>query len=146
MMKEQLKSTIEYCAANNFDDVLLILSNEIDVFNELIENQDILNLAVKFKSIDVVKILLSMGADARTDNSQLLCQAVADDKYKIAELLIKYGADVETDYNDPLRIALNMRNHRMSKLLIKKGANVNAALDAALKLDTALDAALKYCA
>lgn len=144
-MKKQLKRKIEYCAVNNCDESLKILLNGM-LPHEFNRNQDTLKLAVKHNSVNVVDVLLSYGADAKTDDSQLLCQAVADGKDEVAELLIKYGADVETDYNDPLRIALNMRNHRMCKLLIKKGANVNSALDAALKLDTALDSALKYCA
>ena len=68
-MKEQLRRTAEYCAINNFDDILNILSNEINR-NQLVQNQYILNLAIKHNSVDVVEILLSSGVDARTDNSE----------------------------------------------------------------------------
>lgn len=121
-IQSQLKDTVNYCAINNYDGVLISLINSSECTCHLTD-KIALELAIKNNSIEVVKILLAHGANASIDGSQLLCQSISDGKNEIAKLLIGYGADILADDNDPLRIACNTRNYSMIRFLIKKGAN-----------------------
>lgn len=92
-----------------------------------------LSLAVENGELEMVKYLLSMGADPdviQEDGSYALHFAVLYGYYDIAELLIKHGADV--NYTDPANADCTvlhtaaMSSTNLTRLLAEHGADVNA--------------------
>ena len=96
-----------------------------------------LGLASFFGHIDIVKSLLSKGANPNiAANNQFqvapIHSACAISNYEIAEILIKNGADVNAKQMrgvTPLHSAAHNGQTKLAKLLIDNGADINAKMD-----------------
>lgn len=126
----QLQQALFFSAKENFPHIIeILLENDPNAHEDNKEalvhadNEEALKLAVQGGNTDALQMLLSYGAKASVEQSQILCQAVADNKYEVATMLLDAGADACTDDNDPLRIACAVNNAEMVMLLIKHGAD-----------------------
>ncbi len=109
--------------------ILEILQKNPDVNCQFSNGMSGLYYALKHKRTNVVKLLLSKGADPnfKSGKSSILNWAIRYDRQRIARLLIEYGADVNAiDHktNSPLIYAARYSNLRMCKILIDRGANL----------------------
>lgn len=89
-----------------------------------------LDLAVFSGNVDIVRMLLAAGSDARTyypesalfADRTLLARAVERGNYEIVRMLIEHGAEVPKD--EPiLHLAIPSRSTRLIKLLLDNGAD-----------------------
>ena len=94
----------------------------------------LLQNAILNKSIELVEILISNGANVNTKGSyeRPLILALENGLADIAKLLIKNGADIESASRrgyTPLHVCLGYGHLEMANFLIAKGANLNALND-----------------
>jgi len=134
-VEEYEKAILKAIKARNSDEAvrLLKLSRSYNGFaiNRLHGNNTLLGWACAYSLLEVVRELLSKGADPRTkynNTSTPLCVAVINNQYEIAKALLKAGADPNTrdgNGNCPIYAALHNRNDKMVALLEQYGVNIN---------------------
>ena len=100
-----------------------------------------LDYAVKGRQVEVVKLLISEGADVKNDTTAFL-NVVQYGNTEIAKLLLNNGANPNAVGGGLLRrsilhIAVFGKNKEMVQLLIKNGADVNAKVGGRTALDLA---------
>ena len=84
--------------------------------------------------LDVVKLLISEGADVHARNDCALSLASEEGHLEIVKYLIDEGADIHTNYCEALRFASQRGHLDIVRLLIDEGANIrNQALNLASK-------------
>ena len=108
--------------------ILQILNNNPDVDCQFSNGMSGLYYAIRHNRNNVVKLLLSKGADPNliSGKSSILNWAIKYNRQRIARFLIEYGANVnsiDNKSNSPLIYAARYNNLRMCKLLIDRGAN-----------------------
>ena len=97
-------------------------------------DESINNINEQFKEaswrgyLDVVKLLINLGADISIDNNDAIITASRQGRLSMVELLIELGADVHAQNNLAIieASASGRGNLSMVKLLIENGADVHA--------------------
>lgn len=125
---------IHIAAENNQIAVVKFLLQHGERVNSIDEedNNTPLHYACMTGSLEMVKLLISKGADVDAENyvkETPLLQAVYNGNSEIVEILLKNGADVEVrTENDrtALMIAATNGNLKNVELLIKEGAKIDA--------------------
>jgi len=90
-----------------------------------------LSYAAKNGNVEIVRELLSLGADVNFNKPQHipLIEAVIGKNIEVVEMILKHGAQVnvqdETSGNSPLHTAALVEKHRIVKLLLENGADYN---------------------
>ena len=139
-VKERLDSALEKAALDG-DEIAVLSLLEIGV-----DPDDSLTLgsAVASGNINIVKILLSAGADLKS--SDVLHVTTSDEyekeKYEIFKLLLEEGLDVKPDEARILIEALSNDNLKMVQLLISLGVDVNKLYTDERTCNTALQLAV----
>ncbi len=99
--------------------------------------------AIEYSKPDVVKLLISKGADVNAvtgNNETALFYAVSRQEVECAKVLLDAGMKVNEkryDGTSPLFLAVKNNDRKMVKLLMQYGADVNAAKDGVTPLDLA---------
>jgi len=107
-----------------------------------------LSWAVSSGNTELVKILLTRGADPKARDGNILRSAASGGDTEIVEMLITHGADPKalSDGMTPLHDASEGGRDEVVKLLLAKGAEVNAKrFDGATPLMSAADRGHKTC-
>ena len=88
-----------------------------------------ISMVCKAGHVDVLKYLVSAGADARINNDWALQQACQYGHINLAQELVQtFGANVNTNHNAPLRRAIEFGNLDLVKFLVEYGAYDNEAV------------------
>ena len=82
---------------------------------------------------EVVELLLAAGADVHALNNYALRWAATNGHTEVVELLLAAGADVHADNDQALRMAAANGHTEVVKLLLKAGANLHAGDNYALR-------------
>ncbi|WP_020005491.1 ankyrin repeat domain-containing protein [Brachyspira innocens] len=140
--KEENEDNILYPAIKrcNLEKVKLLTEHGADINYSNFEYGPVIAYAISQECIDIVKYLVSQGADPAMTYTNgysysgksysLLNAAVGNKTTEIAEYLIEQGADINTQTDSvsdlPLIfIALRAKNIELTKLLIEKGADTS---------------------
>jgi ankyrin repeat protein len=129
---KQLYSAVE---KGNLDWIRELITNNRLLIKE-VSGMLLLCEAVKAENIDVVRLLIELGAEVNDedrimyDNEIPLSIACYRGKFEIARLLIDAGATIDTvredpEYFNPLMCAVCSGNLDLVKLLVDRGADVN---------------------
>jgi ankyrin repeat protein len=117
--------------SGNINRVIELVENGVDVNNTLC-------YASETGNIDLIKILIGLGADINKDFNRPLRWALNNGKIEAAKLLIEYGADINSGNGWVLNQA-SLRwaaaNGRLDvvKFLVESGADIHAENDQALR-------------
>jgi len=112
-----------------------LIGRGLDVNDRNFNGATPLHFAVEHKSIDIIKALISYGANVRAETHcgstmlHSLCGRSKDSHLSIAKLLLKGGADLNSCHIDgatPLHYACWMRNKALAEYFIKRGASIEA--------------------
>lgn len=116
-------------AGGHWDVVYFLLDHDPDVAKKIEVGRPIESAAGKGK-LDVVKRMLSLGADVNVDYSSPLKKAVRHGHIDMARLLIKHGADVNAHRASwdatPLAEAVKAGDEVMVRLLLDSGAKIDS--------------------
>ena len=95
------------------------------------EIRDALLIAIDYRRIEAVKLILSLGIDVNDINGSLF-EVVEDYKpsRKIAELLLDNGANINYKYTNDLKnalqVAIESRNYKSAQMFINRGIDINS--------------------
>ncbi|KAK2467970.1 hypothetical protein APHAL10511_000265 [Amanita phalloides] len=133
MNKEVRQHSIEFKEASPFFFAgLLGLDNIIQKLDAPAPVLDkTMHIAAEYKHIDIVKYLLSKGADANAKTRQtgnVLHAASVIGNTEVVQLLLDMGADVNANdgFDSPLHAASEKGHLETVRVLLDRGANVNA--------------------
>ena len=88
---------------------------------------DQLCLAVESGYVDIVKLLISAGADIHKSNDYVFRLASEFGHEDVVQLLLEHGADVHSYDDLALKLAVRHGYTNTVKVLLEHGADVNAA-------------------
>ena len=94
--------------------------------------EDKLLNAVKNDELDLVKYLVSQGADVTANDNEAIISAAEGNHLAIVKYLVSKGADVTADDNEVLLHAVANENLALVKYLVSQGADVTAQNNAAI--------------
>lgn len=109
----------------------------IELLKSLLDNNNknrILIAAANNGMIEVVKLLISEGADIHAIDDISLRWAIDSGHLKVVELLINEGANIHANYNEALISAVENGHLEIVKLLIDKGVDIHANEEEALQI------------
>lgn len=104
--------------SGNINRVIELVENGVDINNTLC-------YASENGNIDLIKILIGLGADINKDSNRPLRWALNNGKIEAAKLLIEYGADINSGNGWVLDQASSNGQYESVKFLIESGAIVN---------------------
>ncbi|PVU95915.1 hypothetical protein BB559_002557 [Furculomyces boomerangus] len=109
---------------NHYDIFCLLLKNNAD---PLYQKNSPIVFACGVGNMDMVKTLISMGANIRAKNDKGFVQACKSGHYEIAKLAIEHGADVSAGSykNEAFTCAYLGRHRKIVNLLVENGADKN---------------------
>ena len=95
--------------------------------NESIKNvNDQFIKASKYGYIEVIKLLIDLGADIHAEDDQAIINASWEGHLSVVKLLIKLGANIHAQDNEAIVSASYQGNFSVAKLLIELGADIRA--------------------
>lgn len=100
--------------------------------NRLDDCNFIFGVAATYGHIDMVKYLLSQGADVNIGNGEAIRNSAECGNCEMVTLLLDNGADIHSYGDYPIRIAVSNEDMDMIKLLASYGANIHGFADEAL--------------
>jgi hypothetical protein len=126
----------------NLDTALLkaVWNGHLDIVRELLtnganvhaSNDDALLTAARKGHLDIVVTLLSLGANVNAVNGEALLSAVHNGRFSVVLELMQRGANVHVGDDEPLILACRLGHLETVAELLKGGANVHARDDLAL--------------
>ncbi|MBN2018412.1 MAG: ankyrin repeat domain-containing protein [Candidatus Cloacimonetes bacterium] len=118
---------------NNIDEVTTFVTDNPDILNERDEQYcDPLTVAAIAGNLDIMKYLISQGADINTidrEGSNLLHNAAANGHLEVVQYLLDQGFDInaeDANGNTALLFASSHNNFDLIKFLLDKGADLEA--------------------
>ena len=105
-------------------------SSRVDIVTHILSLtafDDISHFIRHTSSLDIVKILVNLGADICFDNDDLFLRAVVDKKIDIIKFCLENGTDL-TKPNHFMKIACTMGSDEICKILIDNGCQINCDL------------------
>ncbi|PGH13486.1 hypothetical protein AJ79_03616 [Helicocarpus griseus UAMH5409] len=130
--KESIHSPLYYmalCGAANVVELLLDDGAEVDYTRDNAKYGTPLQAASTFGYLQVVKQLLSRGADVNLvsgSHGTALNAAMSYGHVDVAQFLLDSGADINLSQERTLQLAAARGSHRIVELLLRKGRNPNS--------------------
>lgn len=125
----KIEMMIKCIERGNLDMVIYLIENEKIHVNFKLSNGTWLHRAAIFGQVDIVKYLLSKGAEVNFEENGFTPLAVAAEvgDVEIAEILIKHGAkiDFEADGDDFLQQAILSDKPKMIDFVLNHGVDIN---------------------
>lgn len=104
-----------------------IYNRDVKIYEHLIQSKANLNKLMigALPDLDIVKLLVSKGADIKYDSNQALIISATKGYINVVDYLIKQGADVNTCNNRPIRLATQYNHYEIFVMLVDNGADVS---------------------
>ncbi len=94
--------------------------------NGVAYDDNTLRCASKYGHLEIVKYLVSLGADIHAEGEWALKYACKKDHINVVEYLVSKGSNIRVDDNLPLDIACKYGNIEIAKYLVSLGADIYA--------------------
>ncbi len=132
---------IEYVTDNNLIDVLKYLVLLKKLRHQIIVNKNILSVKslnrclidnCKKNQLEIIKFLVSLGADIRAKNDYAVRLASENGHLEVVKYLVSQGADIRAKYDYAVRLASQKGHIEVVKYLVSQGADIKSENDCAV--------------
>ena len=117
---------IQMCEKKDLKLFETFLKNIFDVF-------DCVGWAAAFGHLEIVKILVSRGANVRAHNDYIVRWAAENGQLDVVKYLVSQGADIKTDNNNAIRWAARGGYVELVKYLVSQGADIHSNDDCSIR-------------
>ena len=124
-----IKELLDYCKEGNLEKIKELVDKGAD-------KQEALDCSAENGYLEVVKYLVSLGADIHEENEYALYLSAQYGHLEVVKYLVSLGADIHADNEYALRWSAGNGHLEVVKYLIEQGANVDIAIQNAEYVST----------